>query len=62
MRKPTASPHTKFSHKAGKALEIREATTLLSVKRSLYQKSIKVKIQRTMTQIRKTKKPRKIAK
>ena len=52
IRKPTASPHTNFSHKGGQTPEEREATTLLSAKRTPHQKPIKMKRQRTITQIR----------
>ena len=52
IRRPTANPHTDFSHKGGQTPEVREATILLSVRRSPHQKPIKMKRQRTITQMR----------
>ena len=53
IRKPTASPHTDFSHGqgGGQTPEVREA--ILFVKRSPHQKPIKMKRQRTITLMRK---------
>ena len=47
-----SKPLTNFSHKGGTHQKLREARTLLSAKRTPHQKPIKMKRQRTITQIR----------
>ena len=56
-----SKPPYQLQPQGGRRPEVREATTLLSIKRSPHQKPIKMKGQRTITQIReKGKNPRKV--
>ena len=52
IRRPTASPPYRLQPQGGQAPEVREATTLVSVKRSPRQTPIKMKRQRIITQMR----------
>ena len=53
---PIRKPPYQLQPQGGQTPEVREATTLLSVKRSPHRKSIKMKRQRTITQVRKKEK------
>ena len=52
IRKPTASPQYRLQPQGEQTPEVREATTLLSVKTSPHQKPIQMKRQRAITQMR----------